>query len=709
MVYGGWMRSLGAAAFFICCSATALWGADTPGDSEQGAQSAGAMLTDKIAPYVGSRDAVQRNLIAPMVSGGLLTSMDGSTSFRPGALTTSDDPLLRVSVFPNPATGDVLKILVEQDLSGSGSFTTASVYPVPAEASGQMIASVCANGYIQCDTGTYSNCRYREWDSDSSGLILSIPAGGSVATIGPVGSIAALSACYCFNRACSRNNSAVLNIDNITANVGGGVLSAFLAANTGMMVTGAQSTGTGQITYHGVAASSVPDGTKAMTPEQVAIMPVMSNSNMNEVQSYYNNSGALAGMGETARQQQIGSPNSMFNLVKGVAERQAGSTVNCTNLTTPTLNLKTLSTNLAGDGAGSVCADDRVWAVLTQTDTQKFSVGVVGTGPGGLTSIGHNCPNYFFYNEELKYISKFVDRFELVQPSNVYGYEIRSITVNMSLSGEGCNNGTVSVRWTPAVGLNNPIVVQSSMVCPNNGAQSPTFTWSWIVEYQAQELSNVVNLGCSQLESDTNCTVKQETWDGRPVIVNGLSTGFQLGRVCKDLVGPLRNTRICTPPERMWFKQDKTFYCRRPNPPYDFGPAMLRAKEVQSSATMTSNTAGTYSDGGIVNSIQLPRRGPDGACPQVCKTRTPANEFVMTYTGNPSSSLLTESGVTDQSWSFFFKECDANASGTWTCPVDAAKGEEVVTQCGCSSDIGAVIAGLTAANEAAQDSICSKE
>ena len=703
------MKFLVATAFFVCCAAPAAWGADTVSEAASGSQSAGAVFNDKMAPFVGNREAVQRNLVSPMISGGVLTTADGATSFRAGALTTSNDPLLRISVFPNPATGDVLKILVEQDLTGSGSYTTASVYPVPSEASGQMIASVCSNGYIQCDPGTYSNCRYREWDADNSGLISSVPAGRDVATTGPVGSIAALSACYCFNKACSRNNSAVLNIDNITANVGGGILSAFLASNSGMMVTGTQSTGAGQITYHGVVSNSVPDGTKKpMTAAQVAAMPVMSSSNVNDVQSYYNNSGALASMGETARQQQTGNPNSIFNLVKGVAERQAGSTVNCTNLVTPNLTLQTLNANRSG-GPGDTCADHLVYAVLNQTDAGKFSLGVVGTGGGGLSQIGVNCPGAYPFNPEFNYNARLVDRFELVQPPNIYGYEITSVTANMTLWAAGCSNGTVSVRWTPAVGLNSPVVMQSTMACGNGGAQAPQYTWSWAVEYKVQELSYATSLGCSILESDMNCTVKQETWDGRPVITNGLSTGFRLGQVCKDLAGPIRNTRICTPPERMWFKQDKTYFCRRPNPPYDFGLAMLRAKEVQSSSTMTSNSSGTYSDGGVLNAIQLPSKGPDGVCPQVCKTRMPASEFVMTYTGNPSSSLLTESGVTDQSWSFFFKECNSNTNGTWTCPVDSAKGEEVVTQCGCSSDMGAVIAGLTAANEAAQDSICSKE
>lgn len=694
------------ATFLLFSTVSVSCGATVPSDSDKGSEAAQTIFKERISPFAGSREAVQKNLLQPLVAGTPLKTLDGTTSFNSSALTTSDKPLMRISAYPNMPTGDLQKIIVEQDLTATGSYTTAAVFPAPSEASGQMIASVCANGYVMCNPGTYSNCRFRQWKADSTGLITSEAAGGAISPTG-AGVISPLSSCYCFNKACSRNNNAVLNVDNITANVGGGILAAFLEAKTGLIVTGAQSTGTGQITYSGVLASSVPDGTKVpMSADQAAAMPVTSSADVKQLQTYYKDPGALTSFADSARQQQTGAPNSIYNSVAKASTNQGGTNVNCTNMVTPTLILQTVNGNEVG-GQGYTCADHLVYAVLNQTDVGKFSFGVVGTGPSGLSSIGQNCPNTFSYNDELKYNANFVDRFELVQPPSLYGYEITSVTMNMDLWAAGCNNGTVSARWNPSVGINNPVVVNSSMTCPNNGAQSPNYTWNWVVEYKAQELSNVTNLGCAQLEQDPKCTVQQEMWDTRPVIVNGLATGFKLGQVCKDIMGPLRNVHYCTPPERLWFRQDKTFYCKTTAAAYDFGPAMRRVKEIQDSSTMTNDRSGTYSDGGIVSSLNLPVKGADAPCSQVCQTKIPTDESVMTYNGMPATDSMTTKGVTGQRWSYFYKDCEAKVDGSWGCPTDTAKGEVVVTQCGCSSDMGSVIGALSAAEEAAQDSICS--
>lgn len=678
------------------CLASAAWGEATVTDAERGAESAKTLFSEKITPYAGSRQAVQNNLVNPLVSGGSMSSLDGATSFTSTALRSSSTPLMRVSVFANPPTGDLQRIIVEQDLTASGAFGAAAIFPIPAEASGQLISAVCANGYVMCDPGTYSNCRYREWKADSTGLIASVVAGGGGAS--GAGNVSTLSSCYCFNKACSNNNSAVLNLDNITANVGGGLLAAFIAARTGMMVTGAQSTGTGQITYSGVNAGSVPNGSNStMTAEEAAAMPITPSADTNQIQAYYSSPGNLTALADSAKQQQISTPNSIFNSVATVAMHQVGTTVSCTNLMAPSLAVLERTDVQEGEGPSTFCADHQTYAIFNKPTESTFAIGVSGSG----------CS--FPFQPPLNASGSLGAAYTFQQPSATTGFEITSVRGAVDIWGSGCNTGTSSAIWTPAVGLNSPIVTQTSAVCSDSGKQYPSFRWRIEIGYKSQEVTTIANLGCQQFEQNTSCRVQQEMWDGRPVIVNGLSTGFQLGQVCKDLAGPLRNARVCTPSNRLWFRQDKTFYCENSNPPYNFSGVQQRAKEVQNSTSMPTNATAAYTDGGIGYSFGTPQKGALAECSQVCRTKIPSSQAPMTAAGGPSTSVMTNLGVVGQSWSFFYKDCSGRPDGSWECPVDAAAGEEVVTQCGCSSDMGGVLGALTAANEAAQDSICSQD
>lgn len=700
---------LGSLLCSVCLPALAC-AQSTVSDPTAGADAAKTIFNDKIKAYAGSRQAVQDNLLKPLVSGGTLKSIGGTVSFAATSLTTSNSALMRVSVFGNPSTGDLLKIIVEQDLNGSGNFNSASVFPIPSEASGKMISTVCANGYVMCDPGTSDNCLFREWDVGTNGEISSVVAGGNAELVGTVGSISPLSGCYCFNKSCTRNNSSTLNIDDIAANVGGGILAAFISSKKGMMVTAAKSSETGQITYYGVATDSVPTASQSMTAEQIATMPVMAAPSVTEIQAYYKNPSSISSLAESARQKQTGAPSSIYNSVVAASQGNAGSTIECSNIVQPSLSLQSLAIQKPGvsDASSKVCVDHLVYAVLTQTAPGKFSLGLVGTSNSGLSAIGYNCPGYFTFNQDLNFQAKLIDQFEIVQPTNMYGYEVTSVSADLTLSGSGCTSGTVSVQWLPGIGLNNPIVVKSSLLCSANDAQWPTYKWGWSVEYKSQDLSTVATLGCSELEKNADCMVKQETWDGRPVVVNGLSTGFKLGQVCQDIAGPLRSAHICTPPERLWFRQNKAFYCKNPTT-YDFTEAGKRAKGIQDSANMPTDSSAIYADMGGINSFGMPEKGGASGCSQVCRTKVPATDSAMLYTGQPASANLTTKGVIDQSWSFFYKDCVGKADGSWECPLDTTNGEQVVTACGCSSDLGAVIGALTAANEAAQDSICSKK
>ncbi|WP_224962482.1 hypothetical protein [Geomonas subterranea] len=699
------MRHFFGSLLWLACLPALACAQTTVPDSTAGSDAAKTVFNDKIKPYAGSAQAVQNNLLKPLVSGGTLKSIDGTTSFAATSLTTSNQPLMQVSVFGNPPTGDILKILVEQDTAGSGSFNAASIFPMPSEASGQMIASVCANGYVMCDPGTYSNCRFREWTADSTGLITAIPAGAGGG--GSAGNISTLSGCYCFNKACTRSNSAILNIDNITSNVGGGLLAAFLSAKPAMMVTGAQSSGAGQITYYGVSSSAVPTGadTTKMTAEEIAAMPVMPSVSTTQIQSYYKNPNGLTAMASAAETQQRSTPGSLFNTAQAAALRNAGSTISCSNMMTPQLVVTNKVVSSAGgqDGQSKVCVDHQTMVVLTQTDS-GFAV---GNGYDlGNACWAANCNGGPSFSPELNKKGYLVGSVNL--GANNYGFEIASATLNMTFSGGGCSTAKKTLVWTPAVGKGVPFFANTPVFCEDHRDYFPSYEWTLDVDLAQQEVTEIANMACKQYETDANCILQQESWDGRPVVVNGMATGFTMTTVFKDLSGPIRAVHYPSPPNRPWFRQDKVFYCKNPTA-YDFTEAGKRAKGIQDSSKMPTDSSATYTDGGATFSFGVPQKGVLPACSQVCRTKVPATDSAMLFTSKPASSNLTANGVTEQSWSFFYKDCIGKADGSWECPLDTANGEQLVTACGCSSDLGTVIGALTAANEAAQDSICSKK
>ena len=688
-------------------------------DAVLGAQSA-QTSAQLVSTNSGTPQAVQSNLVTPMVSGGTLTSPDGLTSFTANALQSSGTPVMQVTVIPNPATGDLWYILVQQDLLGTGTLNAAVKFPDPATSAGQMIPAVCANGFIQCPTGTFTNCSFRNWSSMSGSGAMAVTVAGAGSTTDTVGNIGALSGCYCFSKVCSQNNNAVVDIDGIGANVGGGVLAAFMAAKTGTVVTSAQSSGTGVITYYGVKASAVPNGYSppvAMTAAQLADMPVDSTLDVSQVQSYYNSPALLSTAAAAAKQQQTTTPNSIFNSVSAVALQTSVNVVSCTNLMTPTINIVQRTATRGGglDGSHSLCADNNVYVVLTESSPSSFAIGVFGADVTG-TANGNNCGGPPALDPGLNYNAIPVDTFNFVQPSTTYGYNITSVAGYMEVIGGGCDTGNGTALWNTAIGQGNPVVTQVGFrLCGAPHEQQPSYNWLFTVAYDSQELSTIDNEGCQQYEAPgSGCTLTQDLWDGRPVVMNGLSMGFsQIGQECQDISVPggIRSVHVCAPSNRPWFRQDRTFSCPNTASPFDFTAIAPKLLAIQNSTSMPTNSTMQYTDPSGTDpgtyTYGVPTDGALPACTQVCKTKVPVAQTVVLPTPAAATATLTPAGVTAQSFSTFYKSCNGMSDGTWVCPVNATNGETVVIQCGCSSDMSDVLANINAAEGVAGDSICA--
>ncbi len=668
------------------------------------ATDAKGLYRNVLAPHLGSKDKVNRNLTAPLVGGDKLTSASGQTSFDSKAFKASGSPFMRVSAFLNVPTGDLTGITVEQDLNMDGTLETVSVFP--KSAGGRLIPTVCADGYAQCNPGTFENCQYRKWVADSSGKI-DVVVAGSANPSETKGSVNSLSSCFCFSNACSKqNNSAIINLSGVISDIGGGIAAAVLASRKDVAITSIQSADMGTIIYYGVKSDAAKGGEKTlMTAQQAEAMPNMPSTDLVDVQNIYRDApGGLTGMGDAAKDAQINDPNSLYNTVSGALNRQAGQRYTCANQRDAWLDLKqyvqTLETNMNGVPlAGSLCTDHFVEQVFkADPETGKFSIGWRDTSPSG--ALGLNCGGVP-YNSILGVNAHFAGTIAVTPPAESAGYRINKATSFMTLTGGGCSSGNGNLVWVN--GITEPLVGRTSVECPSSDAQWPSYSFRVSAEIDSQELVESTTRGCKQYEERSDCRLQQEMWDGRPSYLNFMPTGFQMYQFCKEFSGPVRNTKVC----RDWWRQEKVYICKNNSAPYDFTGVQQRAKEIQDSAGIPSSGTLICTDKGTPLNFQIPANGPPGVCQQVCKTKVPFVATVVTPDGARSSNQVEEALAKD-SWKIYYKDCEEGATGAFTCPVDSSIGEIVVTNCACGNDFSEALGAITTIDQAAKDSICSK-
>jgi hypothetical protein len=478
--------------------------------------------------------------------------------------------------------------------------------------------------------------------------------------------------------------------------------------------------------------------------------------------SYAAGSNGFSGMASSVLASQQAIPNSLYNIVMATSQGAATTTSSCTNIRqvvqqwnqtiTPWSPPMTLDNNPVmnawvasfmfwvsslGYFFGPPAPPVMNWsAVLNQTDPDTWVFGVSSPGDP--------------FNAKLNTTGADVATFVPVAPASIdpnavgapviTGVEVYFEILALwqpdpnDLNAEpGQYTGYSSVAdMVTATSVNTPV---SQLVYGPNGLllttiithfymgfignQAPT-SLSTILKfrttYSQQSITNTSIVGpgvgapsCAAFEANPNCQIETETWDGRPYIANFLPTGFQMGQVAKQLPGPL-GTGTTVPVYADWWEDDKTYVCTNPGnaPVYNFNPILNTAEGVINSASMSDATTFTYSNAGSTYSYQTLAQGVIPSCGQACKVKSQVVQAKVLNTAQNVSSIQSAQGQANDLLNVAYRACTTMDGNTFTCPINAAAGETIITDCSCSSDFGDVVAATAAVN-AAQDAICSSD
>jgi len=147
-------------------------------------------LFNNVTTRFNTAEALKNNFTSPLFGNGSMTTLDGQTELDASIMCQSDKPYMNIS-------GTV---------QGGGDIAlTVNYYPVLSSSlkthSIARVSGYCSNGYVSCDSGTFNNCEYYEWNSDISG-ISSKPLQGSETN--------RLKGCNCLNNSCQPNPETML-------------------------------------------------------------------------------------------------------------------------------------------------------------------------------------------------------------------------------------------------------------------------------------------------------------------------------------------------------------------------------------------------------------------------------------------------------------------------------------------------------------------
>lgn len=249
----------------------------------------------------GSKNKVNANISQPMSdSSNQMTTVDGSKSFQATLNAPSSNKFLQVFIQPS-GTGDLQQVMISEDRNSDGNID--AVYSMSRKVSG-----VCANGFISCTPGTWSNCSYYLWEDQASGIR------EKVATATDLGG------CYCINISCG-SNLVWQNSGIVLKDLAGGMVGALQRNNPALSISSVSNDPV-TITYFGNVTNSQPTAA-------ANVAAISNTATISTAESYYRNPPQLTAARDSIAINQSGATGTFYNMVSSSAAGTTGSLSNC--------------------------------------------------------------------------------------------------------------------------------------------------------------------------------------------------------------------------------------------------------------------------------------------------------------------------------------------------------------------------------------------
>ncbi len=635
------------------------------GQAEDAAIAAGG----QVRSTWGSADALSNRLANPLLTGSLpLTTLDGNTSGIAQISCPGTRTLFEILVQPG-ATNDLSFVSVAWDSDLDGSFDGNATLGVP-------VSGACANGFVSCDPGTWTNCHWYKWTFGSGVL------GYQEVTPGGLGG------CYCINSGCSPASFWTMK-DQILRSLAGGVAGAMASANPRLAADRAEIEGT-VIRYYGQNA-----GGCSLTQGPYA------NFGYSTPEDFYQQSVLLTQQSQAEVTAQAADPNSLYNLMTNSVAFTSSSRKTCQvtrdivfNSTTCqfgetlTDQCQILDTDPACRLEKEVVYDANDVGVITYlnfsptglvpvTSCKSISapriqscviknLGGAGAIPAAFQSCGANCFNLIVGQLGDNYWSGWCSVYSTLQNLYIqYPDLIQSATL-------------VRATWDDymQIFMNDRLVwcgpdhCSDPNVLPSGGAPCERST-SWNV-YPNLDVTNYFTK-----EGPLSVKVRVE--------VAGGGEGYAYIRI---LLNPTSSYDIC----KDWWRIERTYVCEGNSTAVK--PDVTRADTIAGSLaegtgnwTFTDPVTGTGSVG--INMTE------GDTCIKACKLKK-ADESARAS----SAATSADYDLNPTTQTYIYRTC---VDGQ--CPVQT--GEEIVTGCQCLSEFNLAYGVMESLRQAAVDTICS--
>jgi len=623
----------------------------------------------------------------------------------------SPDPFLELFIQPS-STGDIARTIVRQDLDFDGRFDHAYIIPV-------YISGVCANGYISCAPGTWSNCRYFVWSTDSQGRVISEEVPHITGYLG---------GCYCINRSCGAGSNVVWsNASQILEHLGGGAVGAVQSRDSHVAVTGVK-----------VELSELKIKYWGQRSETAARYSGASNyvSGLRNPEVYYQNPALLDAAVEEEQRQQLQDPSSIYWLV------------------TQSPAAKSESFELRS------CVVKRDWDISKKSEVIGFDVKV-------LLQVDHNgdsewcqwvdalsgrcgrciicCPDDInMWNDCIGHVNRYKREITM----QIYYNTSTCVPYTDPYTGQ---TGCYTPSGIPLAFSDTTTQEVGCWVKPRCCPDWPPYncflmTWEAYMDnpdkcagtrkeggliFCADERPYLLKTDTCSGGDFSGCRLKDEQicdaegrsciWTVRSFSKTGIKPlpdcvqkGSDLSgavwTVCVDgmnmtYASTAGQVGILETGEDVWWVVKRTYYCPGQNP-YDLESAKKRMPVLEPSVSFSGSTL-TYTDylpqtgTRYSGSIELWPMDDQLECEMVCKVRVGVPETQAGSYGHQGQYLVSTESIRDE-----YRVCELDSSGAWVCPYDPSR-ETRLKNCGCLNAFNEAITGMQLLRDASKDVICS--